>query len=188
MRNIVLLMHTSLDGFVAGPDGEMDWINHDNEIFSYVTEHFKNVDTAIYGRVTYGMMESYWPTVTTNPKSSEAEVHHAKWYDNINKIVFSKTLQNTTSKNTKIFKEITPATIKSLKAEPGKNIMIFGSPRVTHSMLQQSLIDELIININPIILGQGIPLFKNSQEKVSLKTLSSKVFQNGVLGVHYKNT
>ncbi|MGI8690710.1 MAG: dihydrofolate reductase family protein [Thermomicrobiales bacterium] len=88
-RKIISLMHVSLDGFVAGPNGEMDWIAIDDEMYKDVADLTSTVDTAIYGRTTYQMMESYWPTVPADPASTKEERHHAQWVENARKIVFS---------------------------------------------------------------------------------------------------
>lgn len=86
-------MHVSLDGFVAGPDGEMSWIKVDQEIFDFVGERIEKTDTALYGRVTYEMMENYWPTAGDNPSASKHDLEHSKWYNNAHKIVLSRTMQ-----------------------------------------------------------------------------------------------
>src|SRR6478736_4687123 len=83
MRNVIAFMHVSLDGFAAGPDGEMDWITMDNEIFQDAIDLENTVDAAVYGRVTYHMMESYWPTVPSNPASTELELVHADWVEHV---------------------------------------------------------------------------------------------------------
>src|SRR6185295_1864698 len=95
MRKVVLLMHTSLDGFMAGPHGEMDWITFDEELADEVGKITDNADTALYGRITYDMMESYWPTAAEGPTASRHDVQHANWVNNALKIVFSKSLKET---------------------------------------------------------------------------------------------
>lgn len=184
MRKLILLMHISLDGFVAGPKGELNWVIHDDEIFKYVTEHFQNVDMALYGRTTYQIMESYWPTVLKNKSATKQELHHAKWYDQIKKVVFSTTLKEPTSKNTIIIKDNVKEEILKLKQEKGKNMMIFGSPRLTYSLLQLGVVDEFLINVNPVILGNGIPLAKEMKDKTCLKLLKSTTFKSGVIGLY----
>ena len=87
MRRIVLLMHTSLDGYVAGADGDMGWILHDQEVFSYVSAHIEKASTALYGRVTYQMMESYWPTILKNPAGDTHALRHAHWIEAVEKVV-----------------------------------------------------------------------------------------------------
>lgn len=186
MRKVVLLMHVSLDGFVADTNGGMDWIQHDTEIFQYVTDKMEDVDAAIYGRTTYGMMEGYWPTVPSDPNASDLDRHHAAWVEEVQKIVFSTTLEKVTWNNTTLINGNTAAAVAKLKQQPGKNLMIFGSPRLTHSFMELGLIDEYLINVNPVLLGTGIPLFKDVQQKTNLQLLSTVTFKTGVVGLHYE--
>jgi dihydrofolate reductase len=94
MRKIVVFMHTSLDGFVAGPNGEMDWITVDEEIFDYASGRTNESDTALYGRVTYQMMEAYWPTAADQPGATKHDKEHSAWYNKVLKVVLSKTMKN----------------------------------------------------------------------------------------------
>ena len=105
MRKVCLLMHSSLDGFVAGPNGEMDWICFDNELAEYVGKVTDDADTALYGRITYDMMESYWPTAAESPTATKHDIEHANWVNNAVKIVFSRSLEKTDWKNTRIIKD-----------------------------------------------------------------------------------
>jgi len=184
-RSLVAFMHVSLDGFVAGRRGEMDWITIDDEIFQDAIALADNADTALFGRVTYQMMESYWPTVLTNDSSTKLELQHAQWMEKTSKIVVSSTMDKVDWNNTRLIKENINQEILKLKQRPGKNIMIFGSPRLTHSFMQWDLIDEYRININPVILGSGIPLF-SIPARINLKLLAIKNFKSGVIGLHYK--
>ena len=93
MRKLISLMHVSLDGFAAGPNGELEWAIVDEEMYRHVADLLRTVDTAVYGRVTYQMMESYWPTVPADPASTALDRHHAHWVENVQKIVFSRTLE-----------------------------------------------------------------------------------------------
>jgi dihydrofolate reductase len=186
MRKVILLMHASLDGFVGGPDGELDWVRHGDDIFQYVTDHFSGIDTAIYGRVTYGMMESYWPTVPSNPDSTEQELHHSEWVENINKVVISRSLENVSWNNTVLIRDNVKEEIEKLKQLPGKDMMIFGSPSITRLFMELDLIDEYLINVNPVVLGRGIPLFQDVREKISLQLLKATTFEAGVVGLHYE--
>src|SRR6266540_4131546 len=94
MRKVIFLIHVSLDGFVAGPNGEMDWIVNNDDLQNYIFALHNTTDAAIYGRVTYQMMEAYWPSVLADPKSSGVDLDHARWQDKATKIVFSRTLKN----------------------------------------------------------------------------------------------
>lgn len=185
-RKIISLMHVSLDGFVAGPNGEMDWIAIDDEMYKDVADLTSTVDTAIYGRTTYHMMESYWPTVPADPASTNEERHHAHWVENAQKLVFSTTLDQVGWNNTRLVKGNIAEEVARIKQQPGKNLMIFGSPRLTHTFTHLGLIDDYRINVNPVVLGSGIPLFKDVTETIALKLLASRTFHSGVVGLHYR--
>src|SRR3954468_15144633 len=100
MRKIISLMHVSLDGFVAGPNGEMNWIKVDEELFDYIGKRISESDTALYGRVTYEMMEGYWPNAGNEPNASKHDIEHSKWYNKVHKIVLSKTMTEAGLTNT----------------------------------------------------------------------------------------
>jgi len=185
MRKVVSLMHMSLDGFVAGPEGEMDWIKFDDQVFSYVDEFIKEADTGFYGPKTYQMMEAHWPGVLKDPKAIGHQLNHAKWYDKAKKFVFSRNLNKLNNPTAELVKEDLAVTVADLKKSHGKNIVIFGSPGLVHSFTQLGLIDEYIILINPVILGSGIPMFKGIVSRVNLKLISTVEFKIGVVGFHY---
>jgi len=186
MRKLVSFFHVSLDGYVAGLNGEMDWIKVDEEIFEHVGERVKESDTALYGRVTWQMMEGYWPTAGDGPNASKHDIEHSAWYKKAGKIVLSESMQNEQFANTVFIGEDVEHRVKALKQQAGTEILIFGSPSATHSLLQYDLIDEFWLFVNPILLGKGIPLFKNVGEKTPLTLASSKTFTNGVVCMHYK--
>jgi dihydrofolate reductase len=185
MRKIVVFMHTSLDGFVAGPNGEMDWINVGEEIFDYAGGRTNESDTALYGRVTYQMMEAYWPTAADQPGATKHDKEHSAWYNKVLKVVLSKTMKGTDLPNTKIISKNLSNEIRSLKQQNGKNILIFGSPTAVHSLMKENFIDEYWLFINPVLLGEGIPLFNGIDERKKLKLIENKVFSSGVVCLHY---
>ena len=178
-------MHISLDGFVAGPKGEMDWIKVDEEIFDHVGKRINESDTALYGRVTYDMMENYWPTAGDQPNASKHDIEHSNWYKNAHKVVLSKTMKNNDLKNTSIISNNLSENINKIKQQQGEEILLFGSPTATHALMQQHLIDGYWLFVNPIILGQGIPLFTNIKDKVKLKLLNTQQFTCGVTALNY---
>src|SRR6266576_972627 len=94
MRKIISFMHISLDGFVAGPNGEMDWIKVDEEIIDYGHKRISEGDTPLYGRVTYQMMKNHWPTAADKPAATRHDIEHSKWYKNVHKVVLSKTMKD----------------------------------------------------------------------------------------------
>jgi dihydrofolate reductase len=186
MRNLIFFMHTSLDGFVAGPNGEMNWIKVDEEIFDFVATMTNQADTALYGRVTYEMMQSYWPTAGEHPNASKHDKEHSAWYNSVSKVVLSKTIRETGLHNTRVIGDHLSDNINKLKQQEGKNILIFGSPGASQSLLKEGLIDRFWLFVNPIILGQGMPLFKDVTGTIKLKLAGSKTFACGVIALHYE--
>ena len=180
----------SLDGFVAGPNGEMDWIKVDEEIFEHVGNRIIKGDTALYGRVTYDMMEGYWPTAADKPTASKHDIEHSKWYSQVHKVVLSKTMNpdsNSTAgkTNTTIISHNLADNLHAITQHPGEDILLFGSPTATHSLIQQNLIDGYWLFVNPVILGQGIPLFTDIKDKIKLTLLTTRPFNCGVTELNY---
>ncbi len=170
MRKLVFFMHSSLDGFVAGLKGEMDWININDAMFDFVATMTDKADTALYGRVTYEMMQSYWPAAGEQPNASKHDKEHSAWYNKVSKVVLSKTINEKGLYNTKVIGDQLADNINKIKKQDGKNILIFGSPTASHSLLSQGLIDEFWLFVNPVLLGQGIPLFKGVTETTKQET------------------
>jgi len=185
MRKIISFMHLSLDGFVAGPNGEMNWIKIDEEIFDHVGKRISETDTALYGRATYQMMENYWPAAGNKPDASKHDIEHSKWYNQVHKVVLSKTIADTHLTNTTIIRDNHSDKINEIKQKPGKEILLFGSPTATHSLIQQNLIDRYWLFVNPIILGRGIPLFADIKDTIKLQLLTTRQFTSGVTELNY---
>ena len=185
MRKIISFMHISLDGFVAGPNGEMDWIKVDEELFDHVGKRISEGDTALYGRVTHQMMESYWPTAADQPGASRHDIEHASWYSKVHKVVLSKTMKAAGLANTTVVADNLSQQIAAIKQQPGEDILLFGSPTATHSLMELGLIDGYWLFVNPVILGQGIPLFDRIREKVKLQLLTTRQFASGVTELNY---
>src|ERR1700710_1171404 len=122
MRNLIFGMHTSLDGFVAGLNGEMDWINVDEAMFDFVATMTDKADTALYGRVTYEMMQSYWPKAGEKPNATKHDIEHSTWYNEVSKVVLSTTINESGLHNTKVISDQLSANIKNLKQQGEKNI------------------------------------------------------------------
>lgn len=181
-------MHISLDGFVAGAKGELDWVHLDPELFEHVGIGIRETDTALYGRVTYQMMESYWPTVAENPAATQHDIDHSKWYKEAHKIVLSRTMDKAYNGDVQIINENLRGSINELKGSSEgkvKDILVFGSPTAIHSLIEQNLIDGYWLFVNPVILGDGIPLFKNVKEKTKLRLTNSRTLSSGVVELNY---
>lgn len=185
MRKVISFMHISLDGFVAGPNGEMDWINVDQEIFDHVGKRIGQGDTALYGRKTYEMMEGYWPTAADQPNATKHDIEHSAWYSKVHKVVLSKTMNGEGLANTTVINDNLAANINDIKQQPGEDILLFGSPTATHALIQQNLIDGYWLFVNPVILGVGIPLFVSIREKIKLDLVSTRQFACGVTELNY---
>ena len=178
-------MHLSLDGFVCGPNGEMDWIKLGDEMWDYVTDITNSADTALYGEVTYHMMEDYWPTAGEKPGATKHDIDHAAWANKVSKIVFSKNLREVHWDGARIVRENIAEEMQKLKEVPGKNLLMIGSPGLAHSFIELGLIDEYRLNINPVVIGAGKPLFRDSKEKMNLKLMGERTFSTGVVALHY---
>jgi dihydrofolate reductase len=185
MRKIISFMHVSLDGFVAGPNGELDWVKVNEEIFDYVGRRISEGDMALYGRVTYQMMEDYWPTAAEQPAATRHDIEHSKWYKKVHKVVLSKTMKGERLDNTTIISDNLPDNLNEVKQQGDKDILLFGSPTATHSLIQLNLIDGYWLFVNPVILGRGIPLFTDIKDKIKLSLLNTHPFASGVTELNY---
>ncbi|MBL0386793.1 dihydrofolate reductase family protein [Tumebacillus sp. ITR2] len=188
MRKLVLFLHASLDGFVEGPNGEMDigWVSHDADMEKHAKEILSTADTVIWGRGTYQMMHSYWTSVPSDPSSSQHELDHAEWIEKTAKIVFSTSLEKVEWNNSRLVKEDVEEEIKNLKQQPGKDMVILGSPRLAHYLMQLDLIDEYKITVSPVLIGSGLPLFQGLKEKINLKLIENKTFDSGAIALVYQ--
>jgi len=185
MRKVVSLMHMTLDGFVAGPNGEMNWANLAPDMYKEIMDSMHAVDTAIYGRVVYYMMKNYWPTLLTAENPDETSLNHAKWAQDVRKIVFSKTINEELWNNTIQIKDNIKEEITKMKNEEGKDMMIFGSPSIVQEFMRLDLLDELRIFLNPVILAKGTPMFKDI-DITNLILKDSKVYKSGVIKLVYQ--
>lgn len=185
MRNLISFMHISLDGYVAGPNGEMHWININPEIFDHVEKRIGETDTALYGRITFDMMEGYWPTAADKPNASTHDINHSRWYKQAHKLVMSRSMQGMDRSDVTIINEQLADHIGKIKAQDGNEILVFGSPSATHALIQAGLIDGYWLFVNPVILGKGIPLFDGSQGETKLELIGSRSFACGVNELNY---
>lgn len=183
MRKLIAAINMTLDGFCDHTAGIAD-----EEIHQHYNEILRNADTLIFGRITYQLMESYWPSVVKNSTGNKPMDEFAVLIDNISKIVFSHTLESVEWKNTKLKKEgIKEEVLKLMQSRNGgsKNILV-GSPGLIAALTQLGLIDEYQICVQPIILGSGLPLFNNISDRIDLKLLKTKTFGCGVVTLYYE--
>lgn len=185
MRKLILVVHTSLDGFVAGPSGELDGFPSGDENLGFVCGLTDEADTMLLGRVSFQLLDSFWPKAQNIRGATKNEVRYSNWYNDAQKIVLSKTLKADNLIKTTIISEDMPGKVRDLKQQSGKNILVFGSPAVSRQLMQLDLLDEYWIFINPVIFGAGIPLFQ-SAVKHRLKMLTVATFGNGEVAVNYR--
>ena len=173
-------MNMTLDGFC-----DHTAMIADDEIHQHYNELLNNADTIMFGRITYQLMESYWPSVVKDPTGNEPMDEFAVLIDNISKIVFSRTLKNVDWKNTKLKKEVIKEEVLELKQQAGKNILV-GSPSLIVALTNLDLIDEYQLSVQPTILKSGLPLFKNVKDRINLKLLKTKTFGCGAVTHYYE--
>jgi len=180
MRKLIAAINMTLDGFC-----DHTAMIADDEIHQHYNELLRNADTLLFGRITYQLMESYWPTIVKNPTGNKPTDEFAVLIDNISKIVFSRTLKNVDWKNTELKKEVIKEEILELKQQTGNDIFV-GSPSLIVALTQLDLIDEYQLCVQPIILGNGLPLFKNITDRINLKLVKTKIFGSGSITLYYE--
>lgn len=176
----------SLDGFAGDVNGGLGFLTYDQELQQYADDLVKTVGAPLYGKSTYHLMEGYWPTILNKPDADKHSLQHAQWVHDIPKVVFSTTLESADWNNTTLVKENVVEAVNKLKAEPGKDLVIFGSPGLAKSFMKLGLIDECQLTLHPVILGNGISLFDHDIAKCPLKLLNSKTLKSGVVTLHYE--
>lgn len=178
-------VHISLDGFVTDENGKMDWIKVDEQLFDYIVNLTDQADTALYGRTTYEMMDGYWPHAGEQPDASRHDVEHSKWYNRVNKVVISHSMKGHQADKTQVIGENLVEQIMELKQQPGEKILMLGSPTAAKALMQNNLIDEYWLFLNPVLLGSGKPFFDRSH-RLDLKLVGTRVFDSGVIELHYE--
>jgi dihydrofolate reductase len=185
MRKLVLFAHMSLDGFAGDKNGGLGFLTYNAELQQFADEVVKTVGTPVYGKNTYHLMEGYWPTVLNDPNAKEHELAHAKWVQEVPKMVFSTTLTSADWNNTTLIQDNIVDEVNKLKQQSGKDLVIFGSPGLAKSLMNLGLIDEYQLTLHPVILGEGISLFDSNAQRASLKLLESRTLGSGVVTLRY---
>jgi len=186
MRKVIVFNLVSVDGFFAGPNGEIDWHRVDDEFNRFAVEQMQTFGTILFGRTTYKLFESFWPGALRDPKTSKEDLEIARNIDDIEKIVFSKTLDKVEWRNSRLFSEINVEEVEKLKQQSGRDMVIFGSGTIVQAMTNLGLIDEYRLMVNPVVLGKGKQLFKDIKDKLDLKLLETRTFGNGNVLLYYQ--
>jgi dihydrofolate reductase len=176
MRKVILWDMVTVDGLFEGPERDISWFVFDEELEKYIHETQEAAGTLLFGRITYELMAGYWP-------SEQGRI--AEFMNRIEKFVFSRTLDRVDWSNTTLVKHNIPEEVSRLKASQGGDIFVFGSADLASTLIEHDLVDEYRIGINPVILGRGTPLFKDSKHRRSLKLLDVRRLKSGVVILHY---
>ena len=189
MRNVVLWIGMSLDGFTSGVNEQLDWLvphatrPQSEPIFRRLRER---CDTVLMGRVNYEGFLGYWPKVKDDPKASPNDVEISRWLEDVPKVVFSRTLREVKWKNARLVKGSAAEEVAALKRAPGKDIIIQNSTRLAQSLLAAGLVDELQIIVAPVVLGAGRALFSGVPHRIDLGAGELTRFDDGTFAVRYQ--
>jgi dihydrofolate reductase len=184
MRKLVVFNHVSLDGYFVDANGSMQWAKmdtNDAEWNAFVAENAKGDGTLVFGRVTYELMASYWPT----PMAAKHDSIVADRMNSARKVVFSKTLDEASWSNTTLVKGDPAAAIRKMKEESGEGMAILGSGMIVSQLAKAGLIDEYQMVVDPVVLGKGRTMFDGLTEKLGLKLTRSRTFGNGKVFLSY---
>jgi dihydrofolate reductase len=183
MRKLIVFNMVSVDGFFVDSEGDMRWAHkNDAEWNAFTSGNASGSGVLVFGRITYELMASYWPT----PMALQNSPVVAKGMNEMPKIVFSRTLDKASWSNTKLIKGDLAAEVRKLKQESGPDMVILGSGCIVSQLTQENLIDEYQLALSPIVLGKGRTLFEGVQEKMNLKRTNSRSFGNGTVFVCYQ--
>lgn len=190
MRKLIVSLNVTLNGFMAGPNGNLDWHMPywDEEMSRVTSAQLRDADTILLGRVTYIAMARYWPAQQVSAYAAREDIGFADMMNSYEKVVFSKTLKAVSSwTNSRLAKRSVAVEINELKLEPGKkNIIVYGSGTLTAALTRQNLVDEYHLWIHPVAIERGRSLFQNLRNRLNVRLYKTKVFNTGVVLLCYE--
>jgi dihydrofolate reductase len=192
MRKLIVSMNVTLDGFMSGPDCELDWHFKywNSEMEDELCTQLAKADTILLGRVTYNAMAKYWPLKLADPLCRGEGFAFANMMNSYKKIVFSKTITSTEWNNSKLVSGNLQDEISTLKEMSGKDIIVYGSGKLSDALIESGMVDEYQLWIHPVILGNGKRLFKpyinTTENRLNFKLLNTDRFTSGVILLHYQ--
>lgn len=183
MRKVVVSNLVTLDGYIAGPAGEIDWFGSvpDKEFEAFCVEFISRVDTMLFGRITYEMMAAYWPS--SPPEENDPRITRAM--NETAKVVFSRTLREAAWRNTRLVSDDAASEVARLKRLDGKDMVLYGSGQIVTALTRARLIDEYLIFVAPVLLGGGRPNIGALDRRVRLRPTGSRVFESGAVLLTY---
>jgi dihydrofolate reductase len=184
MRKLIFMMSVSVDGFMQGPNRELDWHLVDEELHRHFNSELATMGAFLDGRVTYELMDEFWPTADEDPSAPAAIAEFAKIWRDMPKLVYSRTLEGAAG-NATVVREVVAEEVMELKAQPGGDLMLGGAD-LAATFRRLDLIDEYRIYVHPVVLGAGTPAFPASQSRTELRLAQSHSFGNGVVLLRYE--
>jgi len=181
MRKLIVFDFVTMDGFFEGANHSIEWHNVDEEFNEFAVEQLNNTDLLLFGRVTYDLMAGYWTSVSAETDDPVV----ANKMNTLPKIVFSRTMQRAEWENTRLIHTEIKEEISKIKNQPGKDIFVFGSADLVSSLMELDLIDEFRMMINPVVIGQGKPLFVNIKKNMNFNLIKTRVFNSGNVLLYY---
>lgn len=196
-RRIVMFNWVSVDGYFAGPDGNLDWVVPDEEQAKAAAKSISNFDTVLFGRRTYELFEGFWRHAVVDDTGTVPDPHHpgrrssehgtvAIALNRMTKVVFSRTLKDVTWRNSRLLRELDPGAIETMKGQPGKDMVIFGSGSIVSQLTQHELIDEYQFVVCPILRGNGQPFLRGVSKRLRLNLLEAKALPSGDVVLRYE--
>ena len=183
MRDLIYSMSVSLDGFIAGPDGEIDWSVPDEELHRFHNQRMRETGAELCGRRLYETM-LYWETADGNPSATDYELEFARLWKDTPMIVFSKTLEKVEG-NARLATDGVAEEVAKLKAEPGEDLAV-GGAGLASTCIKLGLVDEYRLFVNPVVLGGGTPYFPPLEERIDLELVETRTFASRVVYVRYR--
>lgn len=188
MRKVIVSIQVTLDGFICGPSGEMDWISYDDdEQWKDLFDQLKSVDTIFLGGGMYPEYAHYWQGVNGNPSALRNEIEYARIVEKTPHVVFSTTLENVAWSHTRIVKGNIGDEVTQLKQQSGKNMVLFGGAGIISAFVNLDLVDAYRILVNPVVLGDGKPLFNKVSKRHQLKLVETRTFPSGTVALYYQS-
>jgi dihydrofolate reductase len=189
LRRLFMFMTISVDGFFEGRNHDISWHNVDEEFNKFAIAQLRETETILFGRRTYELFEDTWPKAADDLRTSKDNLEIARLINNMNKIVFSKTLKKVEEKkswrNVRLIREVNPEEIKRWKQEPGKDLSVGGN-NLAVSFAEAGLIDEIRIMVDPVVIGKGTPLFEGIKDRLNLRLLKTRTFKSGNVLLYYQ--
>lgn len=184
MRKLIWMISVSVDGYMEGPNREIDWHMVDDELHRHLNDWLADAGGFLEGRVTYQLMAEFWPTADQDPTATPTVVEFARIWRDMPKVVYSRTLDRA-DWNATVVHDVVPADVLALKAQPGGDLVLGGS-ELAAEFARHDLIDEYRLYIHPIVIGRGNPMLQPSDANVPLRLIETHTFGNGVVMLHYE--